>query len=86
MKQTMLAFLRAPGVVIRGLTLSSSMSDRASCFYIKCNNRFGTQYVQKTVNYLNLFTDFNLLSFVHVSRDIDNFVRANELSDTHFSS
>ena len=32
--------------------------------YMKRITKFGTKYIQKTISYLNLFTDFNLLSWI----------------------
>ena len=42
---------------------------------------FGAKYIQKTVSYLNIFTDFKLLSCISRNRFS---VRANRLSSTHF--
>ena len=36
--------------------------------YIERINKFGAKYIQKTVSYLNLFTDFNLLSRISRNR------------------
>ena len=45
---------------------------------------FGAKYIQKTVSYLNLFTDFNLLRCI-TYHEKSIFLRVNWLSSTHFS-
>ena len=48
-----------------------------------CQTTFWEKYIQRTVSYLNLFTNFNLLSCITRNR---SFVRVNQLSSTYFLS